>query len=79
MTWRRAPRKPEPRIVDPTTHPGPVNFTVAAEFLGISRHDVMAYVDEGELTAIWVGRRRRIQPAELARFKKWREQHLASL
>lgn len=70
--WRRTPRKPEPRIVDPATHPvDPVNISVAADFLKIDRKAVYDYIDDGSLTVKRRGRMRRIALAELIRFRRW--------
>ena len=69
---RKVSRLPEPRIVDPATHPHRwVNFTVAAEFVEMDRRALNSYVDEGRVAYEWKGRRRRINVDELVRFKRW--------
>lgn len=62
------PRRAEPRIVDPGTHPRhAVSLVVAAHYLGIDRRTLNKMIDEQVIRAETVGRRRRILVAELAR------------
>lgn len=76
----KRPRKAEPRIVDPATHPRAwVNLSVAAHFLEMDRRALIAYIDEGRLTVEYKGRRRKAHVDELVRFKAWlRRRVLAS-
>ncbi len=76
----KVPRRKEPRIANPETHPREwVNFTVAAVFLDMDRRALNAYVEEGRCAYEWKGRRRRISLGELVRFKAWlRERAQAS-
>jgi hypothetical protein len=80
MNKRKVPRKPDPRISDPTTHRQRwVNLTVAAIFLdGMDRRGLLAYIDEGLIRAEWKGRRRRIHIDELVRFQGWLRQRAAA-
>jgi hypothetical protein len=77
----RRPRQPEPRIVDPSTHPQKwVNLSVAAEFLGMDRRALHLYIAEGVVTVEPRGRRYKMHIDEAVRFKWWlkRRHSLAS-
>lgn len=72
---RYVARRPEPRIVDPATHPKKwVNLTVAAEFLEMDRRALNLYIADGQAHAELKGRRLRMHVTEVARFKAWLRQ-----
>lgn len=68
-------RQPDPRIVNPETHPYRwVTFTVAAEFLEMPRRALREYADEGKLSYEFKGKRPKIHIDELLRFQRWLQQ-----
>lgn len=68
-------RRPDPRIVDPATHPKAyVSLRVAAFFLDdMDERTVRARIEEGQLPAIRDGRVYRIKVLDLVAYKQRRE------
>lgn len=67
----RKPKRAEPRIADPATHPRRnVCLRVAAEFLDIDERTLRAYVFSGDLEAFRAGRVYRIPLTALVAFKE---------
>lgn len=65
------PRRAEPRIVDPATHPRRyVSLRVAAEYLEVSRYALHNYLDERLLEFSIFGHRRKIAVADLVAFER---------
>lgn len=74
---RRVSRKPEPRIVDPDTHPRPfVSLTVAARFLDIDRRALIHFIAAGQIAAYAQGRMRKVRVADLVAFKSEQDRPL---
>jgi excisionase family DNA binding protein len=70
-TTRKRPRRAEPRITHPETHPrSSVCLAVAAEFLGISGRTVRARIEAGELHAYQDGKVYRIALADLVAYQR---------
>lgn len=67
---RYVARRPEPRIVDPATHPRRhVSLVVAAAYLEVDRKTLNKWLDAGMLSFEDRGSRRRIAVAELVDFE----------
>lgn len=65
------PRRPEPRIVDPATHPRKlVSLVVAAAFLECDRRTLNKYIKLGMLAYEDRATRRKIAVAELVAFQQ---------
>lgn len=63
-------RRPEPRIVDPETHPRRyVSLVVAAEYLEVHRTTLGKWLDAGLLAFKQFGRRRKVEVSELTAFE----------
>lgn len=63
---KKKSRSPEPRIVDPATHPkSSVCLSVAAEFLELDERTVRARIESGELKALRDGKVYRIALSDL--------------
>lgn len=70
---RRDGRRPEPRIVDWTTHPTEsVSLIVAAEFLHMDTRTLVGRIEAGEIDAWRDGRVWRLRVVDIAVYK---EQH----
>lgn len=66
-------RKPDPRILDPRTHPrSSVCLAVAAEFLGINERTVRARIDDGQIDAVKDGKSYRISLTSLIAYDERR-------
>lgn len=77
---REEVREPEPRIVDPATHPREwVCFSVAAQFLGMNRRALAIWASDGHVRAEFRGRWRKIHIKEVVRFQAWLRRHANSL
>lgn len=64
------PKRAEPRISDPTTHPRRnVCLRVAAEFLDIDERTLKGYIISGDLESFRVGRVYRIPVYALVAFR----------
>lgn len=67
------PRRAEPRIVDPATHPRrEVGLRVAAEYLGLDERTVRARIEEGRLPAYRDGKVYSISIADLVQYDRRR-------
>ena len=65
------PRRAEPRIVDPATHPRRyVSLVVAAEYLEVNRRTLHNYLDERLLEFTEFGHRRKVEVADLVAFER---------
>lgn len=63
-------RQPEPRILDPATHPKRyVSLAVAADYLEVDRKTLGKYLEAGMLAFTVFGRRRKITVSELVAFE----------
>ncbi len=69
----RKTRRPEPFIVDPSTHPrSSVCLTVAADFLGMDERTVRARIERGDLPAWKDGKVYRIALQDLLNYQEQR-------
>lgn len=63
-------RTPEPRLVDPATHPRrSVGLKVGADFLGMGERTLRRRIEEGLIPAYRDGKLYRIKVRELVRYK----------
>jgi excisionase family DNA binding protein len=72
---RGSGRRPEPLIVNITTHPREyVGLRVAATYLGIDARTVRARIDDGRILGFRDGKAYRIPVAELRRYDATRRE-----
>jgi hypothetical protein len=68
-------RRPEPRIVDPITHPRKtVGLRVAAEYLDMDERTLCARIERGLLPAVHDGRVWSIKLSDVVHYDEWRRQ-----
>ncbi len=64
------PRRSEPSIVDPATHPRRyVSLRVAARYLEVDEKTLRKYLSCDLIAFSWFGQRRKIEVAELVAFE----------
>jgi excisionase family DNA binding protein len=69
----KRPRRAEPRIIDPKSHPrSSVCLAVAADFLGIDERTLRARIEEGKLPVIRDGKIYRIALGDVIAYDKER-------
>lgn len=67
---KRGGRRPEPRIVDPATHPrDSVCLSVAADYLGLDHRTVLARIEDRKLKAVRDGKVYRIAVSDLVSYR----------